>query len=150
MPLPLIELLPLLVLGAGAGFLAGLLGVGGGMIMVPFVTMLLERHAFPPGQIIKVAIATSLTTIMFTAISSVRAHHRHAGVRWEIAAVLAPGILVGSFAGAQFVGALPAGLIAGIFGTFLIWAATRMLRHQPAQAAAQVRQLPGRSGMFSA
>lgn len=150
MTLPLNELLPLLLLGACTGFLAGLLGVGGGMIMVPFVTILLEQHAFPAGQIIKVAIATSLTTIVFTAISSVRAHHRRGGVRWEIAAVLAPGILVGSFAGAQFVGALPAALIATIFGTFLVWAATRMLRHRAPESPELARSLPGKSGMFGA
>ena len=145
----LTTILLLLLLGAGTGFLAGLLGIGGGMIMVPFVTMLLERRGFAPEMVIKVAIATSLTTILFTSLSSVRAHHRRGGVLWRVAAVLAPGIVVGSFAGAQIAGVLRGSLLAGFFGVFIGWAATRMLR--PAKRAtvgAAAAELPGRAGMF--
>lgn len=139
----------LLLLGAGTGFLAGLLGIGGGMIMVPFVTMLLEHRGFAPEMVIKVAIATSLTTILFTSLSSVRAHHRRGGVLWRVAAVLAPGIVVGSFAGAQIAGAVRGSFLAGFFGVFIAWAATRMLA--PAKLAvdgAAAAGLPGRAGMF--
>lgn len=138
----------LLLLGAGTGFLAGLLGIGGGMIMVPFVTMVLERQGFAGDLVVKVAIATSLTTILFTSVSSVRAHHRRGAVLWTVAAVLAPGIVVGSFAGAQIAGALRGALLAAFFGLFLAWAATRMLASgQQAQRAAAAG-LPGRAGMF--
>jgi len=97
----------LLALGAFAGFAAGLLGVGGGMLMVPFMTMLLSAQGFAPEQIIKVAIATSLTTIAFTSISSVRAHHRRGAVRWDAARALAPGILIGSLLAAQGIDQIP-------------------------------------------
>ena len=88
----------LLLLGMGAviGFLAGLLGIGGGMLMVPFVTLVLSSTGFPPEHTVRVAIATSLTTILFTSISSVRAHHRRGAVLWPVVRSLAPGIVVGS------------------------------------------------------
>jgi len=138
----------LLLLGACTGFLAGLLGIGGGMVMVPFVTMLLEHQGFAPDLVIKVAIATSLTTILFTSVSSVRAHHKRGGVRWPIAAVLAPGIVVGSFGGAQIAGALRGAMLAAFFGSFLTWAATRMVRPAARADAAAGARLPGRAGMF--
>ncbi|MGA0909200.1 MAG: TSUP family transporter, partial [Burkholderiaceae bacterium] len=64
----------LLVLGAATGFLAGLLGIGGGMTMVPFLTLIFSSRGFPTDIVVKLAIATSLSTILFTSISSVRAH----------------------------------------------------------------------------
>ncbi|MFN5881873.1 MAG: sulfite exporter TauE/SafE family protein [Burkholderiales bacterium] len=135
----------LLALGAFAGFAAGLLGVGGGMLMVPFMTMLLSAQGFAPEQIIKVAIATSLTTIVFTSISSVRAHHKRGAVRWDAARALAPGILVGSLVAAQFAGALPGRLLALLFGLFLGFSAIKMLAGKPPQAQGT---LPSASGMF--
>src|ERR1039457_7727533 len=73
-----------LVLGAAVGFAAGLLGIGGGMLMVPFVTLLLTLKKFPAERVVHMAIATSLATIMFTSISSVRAHHQRGAVSWPI------------------------------------------------------------------
>ncbi len=145
----LTTILLLLVLGACTGFLAGLLGIGGGMIMVPFVAMLLEHRGFAPDLVIKVAIATSLTTILFTSVSSVRAHHKRDGVVWPIAAVLAPGIAVGSFAGAQIAGAARGSLLAAFFGLFLMWAAIRMLRSKKPSPGQPSATLPGRPGMFA-
>ena len=109
----------LLVLGAFTGFAAGLLGIGGGMLMVPFMTMMLERIGFPADQVVKVAIATSLTTIVFTSMASVRAHHRRGAVRWDAVRSLAPGILVGSLIGAQIAGAIPGKALGLCFGLFL-------------------------------
>jgi len=142
-----VVIVALLVLGAFTGFAAGLLGIGGGMLMVPFLTMLLERVGFPVDQSVKVAIATSLTTIVFTSISSVRAHQARGGVRWDVVRRLAPGILLGSALGAQVVGALPGRLLAAVFGGFIGLSALRMLTARP---TAPDRELPGRAGLFGA
>jgi len=134
-----------LVLGAFTGFAAGLLGIGGGMLLVPFLTMLLTSQGFPLGQIIKIAIATSLTTILFTSLSSVRAHARRGAVRWDIARTLAPGIVVGSMLGAQVASWLPGAVLAVAFGLFVAAMATQMLRRGTIPVD---RTLPGTAGML--
>jgi uncharacterized membrane protein YfcA len=74
----------LVLLGLCTGFLAGLLGIGGGMLMVPFITIILSGRGVAPDLAVKMAIATSMATIIFTSISSVRAHHKRGSVRWDI------------------------------------------------------------------
>ena len=135
----------LLLLGAGAGFLAGMLGVGGGMVLVPFITLLLTLKGFPSELIVKVAIATSLATICFTSLSSVRAHHARGAVRWDIVRRLAPGIVLGSLLGAQIAKALPSALLAGLFALFVGFSATQMLRGGKPKPT---RQLPTAPGLF--
>lgn len=137
----------LIVLGAAVGFVAGLLGIGGGMLMVPFMTMLLTAQGFPSDAIIKVAIATSLTTILFTSLSSVRAHHLRGAVLWPVVASLAPGILFGSLIGAQIAAYMPNRLLAVLFAVFIGFSAVQMLLNRKPKAT---RQLPGSVGMFGA
>jgi uncharacterized protein len=137
----------LLVLGACMGFLAGLLGVGGGMLIVPFMTFLLTAKAFPPEIVVKMAVATSLATICFTSLSSVRAHHARGAVRWDIVRTLAPGIVLGSIAGAQLAKAMPSRLLALLFALFVGYSATQMLRDKRPKPS---RQLPGTPGMLGA
>jgi uncharacterized membrane protein YfcA len=133
-----------------AGFLAGLLGIGGGMMMVPFLTMILSARGFPADAVIKAAIATSLTTILFTSLSSVRAHHLRGAVRWDIVKALAPGVVVGTLLGAQVVGALPGRLIAAFFAAFIGWSAFRMLRpRRNTGKDGQPRALPSAGGLFA-
>lgn len=134
-----------LVLGAFTGFAAGLLGIGGGMLLVPFLTMLFTSQGFPLEQIVKIAIATSLTTILFTSLSSVRAHARHGAVRWDIAKMLVPGIVAGSLLGAQIAAWLPGALLAIAFGLFVGTMATQMLVRKPRQSE---RTLPGTAAMI--
>ena len=86
----------LAILGLCTGFLAGLLGIGGGMLMVPFVTIILTARGVSPDLAVKMAIATSMATIVFTSISSVRAHHKRGAVQWGIVKNLAPGIVLGA------------------------------------------------------
>jgi uncharacterized membrane protein YfcA len=134
----------LLTLGAIGGFLAGLLGIGGGMILVPFIVLLLEHRGFPQELLVKIAVATSLATILFTSISSVRAHHGRGAVRWRVAAAFAPGIVLGSLLGAQLAGAMPAALLTLLFAGFVGWSATQMLIDRKPRPG---RQLPGSAGM---
>jgi len=137
----------LLSLGAATGFAAGLLGIGGGMLSVPFLTWVLTAHHFSNAVVVHMAIATSLATILFTSASSVRAHHQRGAVLWPVARALAPGVLAGSLAGAQIAGALPTFWVALLFALFVSISATQMLLDRK---PAPHRQLPGGWGMFGA
>ena len=137
--------LGLLLIGTCTGFLAGLLGIGGGMVMVPFVTMILTSKGYPPDYTVKMAVATSLATICFTSMSSVRAHHRRGAVLWPVVKVLAPGILVGSLLGAQVAVALPGKLLGILFAIFVAFSATQMLLNRKPKPS---RTLPGPLATF--
>ncbi|MEO5696776.1 MAG: sulfite exporter TauE/SafE family protein [Burkholderiaceae bacterium] len=137
----------LLILGCATGFLAGLLGVGGGMLMVPFVTLLLSARGVAPQHVVKMAIATSLATIAFTSLASVRAHHLRGAVLWPVARLLAPGIVIGSMLGAQVAKALPTQILALLFALFVSFSAVQMLLDKKPKPT---RRLPGRVGMVAA
>ena len=137
----------LLVLGSAVGFAAGLLGIGGGMLLVPFMTMILTAKHFPKEYIVHMAIATSLATIMFTSLSSVRAHHKRGAVAWHIVKLLAPGILVGSWIGPWIGKQMNSTMLAAFFGVFVAFSATQMLLDKK---PAPHRNLPKAPGMFSA
>lgn len=135
----------LLALGCFTGFSAGLLGVGGGMLTVPFITMLLSARHFPAALVVHVAIATSLSIILFTSISSLRAHHRHGAVLWPVVKNFAPGILVGSWIGPWIGAQLPSSALALFFGLFISFSATQMLLDRKPKPT---RELPQRLGMI--
>ena len=137
----------LLVLGCFTGFLAGLLGICCGMLLVPFMTFLLSAKGMPAEHVVKMAIATSLATICFTSIASVRAHHQRGAVLWPVARLLAPGIVVGSLLGAQIAKALPAPALALLFALFVSFSAVQMLIDRKPKPT---RQLPGTAGMIGA
>jgi uncharacterized membrane protein YfcA len=138
--------LALLVMGAFGGFAAGLLGIGGGMILVPFITMIFSAKHFAPGLIVHMAIATSLSAIMFTSISSMRAHNAHGAVLWRVARMLAPGILVGSWIGPWIGKQMNTEVLSLVFGLFVAFSATQMLvNKKPASG----RELPAAPGMLA-
>ena len=148
MPIEPLLVLELALLGIGTGFLAGLLGIGGGMVMVPFITIILGERGVADGLAVKMAIATSMATIIFTSISSVRAHHKRGAVRWDIARRLAPGIVLGSLVASLGVFALLKGAwLAIFFALFVAFSATQMfLDRKPAPT----RQIPGTGGQLAA
>ena len=144
---------PLLVfelacLGIATGFLAGLLGIGGGMLMVPFVTIIMSNRGVAPDLAVKMAIATSMATIMFTSVSSVWAHHKRGAVRWDIVKRLSPGIVAGSLVGSLGIFALLKGAYLAIFfGLFVGFSATQMFLDKKPEPS---RHLPGTSGLLAA
>ena len=138
-------IIELTLLGLGTGFLAGLLGIGGGMLMVPLITFILSAKGFPAEYTIKMAVATSLATILFTSISSVRAHHLRGAVLWSVVRLLAPGILLGSLLGAHIAVALPGKVLNVLFAMFVAFSATQMLLDSKPKPG---RTLPGGVVMF--
>lgn len=144
----LISVSSMLVLGGVVGFMAGLLGIGGGMILVPFMALLFPLYGVPAEWVVHAAIATSMTTIIFTSISSVRAHHAKRAIRWDIVAAMAPGMVVGGLlsGGAAFSVLSGAGLSL-FFALFVGYSGVRMFQNRPPVAG---RTLPGRPVMFGA
>jgi len=137
----------LAVLGLCTGFLAGLLGIGGGMLLVPFITLILTGRGVTPDLAVKMAIATSMATIVFTSISSVRAHHKRGAVRWDVVKRLAPGIVLGSaLASAGVFAVLKGTSLALFFAAFVSFSATQMLLDKKPAAS---RTLPGTQGMLA-
>jgi len=140
-------MLALLVMGTFGGFAAGLLGIGGGMVLVPFITIIFTAKNFPPDVVVHMAIATSLATIMFTSLSSLRAHHAHGAVLWPVVLMLAPGIVIGSWIGPWIGKQMNTSLLSLLFGLFVAFSATQMLVNKKPAAT---RELPSRAGMFGA
>ena len=89
-----------LAIGGGAGVLAGLLGVGGGLVIVPVLLWLFRGQGFDETVVLHLAIGTSLGTIVATSLSSIRAHHGRGAIRWPLVLRLTPGILAGAWVGA--------------------------------------------------
>jgi uncharacterized membrane protein YfcA len=140
-PLLVVELL---ALGTVGGFLAGLLGVGGGMLMVPFLTAIVSQRGVDGALAVKMAIATSMATIVFTSLSSLRAHHARGAVRWDIVRTVGPGIVGGGLlSGAGAFALIKGEWLALLFALFVGFSATKMLR--PPRAAAS-RAMPGAAG----
>ena len=140
-PLLFIELIGL---GVMSGFLAGLLGIGGGMVMVPFLTLMMSTRGIGPDLAVKMAIATSMATIAFTSISSVRAHHRKGAVRWDIVRGLAPGIVLGSLISSLALFSLLKGsYLAVFFGLFVGFSATQMFLDKKPKPSRQMPQAGG-------
>jgi uncharacterized membrane protein YfcA len=141
-------ILELAALGLATGILAGLLGIGGGMLMGPALTLLLSARGLSADLAVKMAIATSMATIVFTSLSSVRAHHRRGAVRWPIVMRLAPGIVVGSLAASAGVFALLKGTsLAIIFAVFVAYSATQMFLDRKPEAS---REMPALAGQLAA
>jgi len=136
-----------LAIGLIAGFLAGLLGIGGGALIVPILVFVFTAQHFSPEHLLHVALGTSMATIMFTSLSSMRAHHAHAAVDWRIARALAPGMLAGSFGAALLAGWLPTRPLAMLFTALVFLVGTQLLLDLKPRTT---RELPGGAGLFAA
>lgn len=134
-----------ILLGAVAGFFAGLLGIGGGLIIVPALTFIFIAQDFPPDRILHLALGTTMATIIFTSVTSLRAHHAYGAVNWTVVKNISPGILLGTLCGATLAGTLSSQILSIIFVIFIFYAATQMiLKLNPTPSL----KLPGKTGMF--
>ncbi|MDD6088058.1 MAG: sulfite exporter TauE/SafE family protein [Desulfovibrionaceae bacterium] len=131
-------------LGAVAGVLAGLLGVGGGIVIVPMLSITFDYLGFAPDPLMKLALGSSMASIIFTSISSSKAHSRKGFVDWKIVWTIAPGIIVGTFGGSFLAAHLPSNWLRIIFGIFLLIVSYQMFAGAKPKAS---RQLPKKIGM---
>lgn len=114
------------LVGVGVGVLSGLLGLGGGVIIVPVLSYLFASFAFNSDSVMHLAVGTSLAVIIPTSISSVITHIKHDAVQWNAFAQLTPTIIVGSILGGVVASYLSSDLLKSAFGVFLIIIAGRM------------------------
>lgn len=137
-------LLAYVALGTFSGFIAGLFGVGGGLTIVPLLFMLFAAQGFPVSEVMHLALGTSMATITITSISSMRAHHSHGAVRWDVVKGMTPGLLLGTLIGSMLTGLVPTYELAVIFTVIVYVASFQMImnfRPKP------TRVLPGTSGL---
>ena len=140
----LITVVLYLLSGAVTGIIAGLLGVGGGIVIVPMLCTLFAWQNFSPELTQHMALGTSFATIIFTSFSSFMAHHKRGAVRWDIWKNVAPGILVGTFGGSWIAAGLSTTALRIFFACFLAVVGVRMLLMSKTRAG---RELPGRLGL---
>jgi len=134
-------------IGALIGFAAGLLGIGGGVVMVPLLVLVFNAYGVPADHVLHVALGTALAAMMFTSVASMRAHDAHDAVDWKVARAMAPGMLAGSFGAALLAGFIPTRPLAVMFTVFVFYAATSILFDL---RPSTTRQLPGAGGIFTA
>lgn len=126
MLLELQYLLAFLLLGTIVGFMAGLLGIGGGGIMVPVLTSLFLALGMPIDKVVHLALGTSMAAIIVTSISSLRAHHGRGAVLWEYVKGMSPGIIVGTFLATYVVAMVSSLALAIFFSMFMGFVAVKM------------------------
>lgn len=114
--LDMIEIAAYLLIGSLAGFLGGLLGVGGGAIVVPCLVYIFSHSSSPHQNAMQLAIGTSLAAMIFTSGSSALAHYKKNGLTIHLVKFLAPGVIIGSMLGALIAGMIPSQDLKLIFG----------------------------------
>ncbi len=134
----------LIYVGVGlvAGFLAGLFGVGGGLIIVPALSLTFAAQHFPASFILHLALGTSLTSIVFTSISSVFAHHKHQAIRWDIVRKITPSIIIGALLGTLIAARVSSHALTVFFIIFLAYAGTQMLLDVKTKPSRELPNLP--------
>jgi uncharacterized membrane protein YfcA len=135
-----------LLTGLVVGFFAGMLGLGGGVVLVPLMVFLFTAQHFPEDRVLQLALGTSLTSIIFTSLSGLRAHHKHGAVRWDIVRDAAPGLVLGTLLGTLVAEKLPSRYLAIVFVLFVSYSAVQLFRDAEPKPS---RTLPGRPGMWT-
>lgn len=133
-----------LLLGALAGFLGGLLGLGGGLVLVPGLFFIFRWQQFPPELLMHLAVGTSLGAAIFTAMVSAWAHHQRGAVHWRAVQQMVPGILIGAMVGGVVADRLASDALRVIFGCFELLVAAQLASGLQPKAS---RTLPGKAAM---
>ncbi len=131
------------LIGLLAGFSAGYLGIGGGLILVPALTWLFGKDPVTAQYAVHMAVATSLSTMLITSMSSIFAHHRRRAIAWPVTLGLSPGLLAGAVAGALLAVRLSTDMLAAVFGIYAALAGLQLLSGREAKGQ---KPLPGRAG----
>lgn len=132
-------------LGAVSGLLAGMFGVGGGIVVVPALIWIFQQQGVHPDILTHLAIGTSLAGIIFTSISAIRAQQKRGAIDWPVVRMLAPATLLGGLTSGYLAGFIPAGTLKMTFAVFLIAVSIQLLANwQPAPHW----KLPGRKGLW--
>lgn len=116
-----------LALGCAVGFLAGLLGIGGGTLMVPVLTGLFAAQGFAGEHLLHLALGSSMASIVLTSLASMRVHHAHGAVQWQVVWRITPGIILGTFGMSTLATAIPGRPLALFFAGFVLLIALQML-----------------------
>ncbi len=132
--------------GGIAGLLAGLLGIGGGAVIVPMLVFAFAWQGISPEVAMHMAVGTSMGSIMFTALSSARAHHKRGGVDWQVFRCIAVGILIGTYSGTFIASRIPARGLQLFFVCFLFYVATNMLLNKKPNPSRTMPGIPGMTG----
>ena len=140
-------ILAFLLLGSVVGFMAGLLGIGGGGIMVPVLTTIFLIQGIPVEQVVHLALGTSMASIIVTSFSSLRAHHFRGGVIWKVVKGMAPGIILGTFLATFLASYMSSAHLAMFFAVFMAYVSLQMFLNKKPKPS---RELVSHFGLFSA
>jgi uncharacterized membrane protein YfcA len=138
----LFSLLLFLLLGAGVGVVAGLFGVGGGLIIVPALIWGLPLIEVAAEHTAHIAVGTSLATIVVTSVAAIRAHQKRKAVLWREVVLLAPGILLGAWLGGVLAGMLAGDTLQRVYGLFAVFVGLHLLLRKGGATGGSFR--PGR------
>jgi uncharacterized membrane protein YfcA len=145
--------------GCAAGFCSGLLGIGGGLIVVPVLAMLFGMQHIADSLVMPMALGTSLTCIVFTSLAGIRAHHARHAVNWPLVRQMAPGLILGAALGGMLSAHFSSTVLKLLFLAFAVVAATQMLLARPSspwspssslQPPRRKPSLPGATPLFAA
>ncbi len=140
-------LLSFLLLGSFIGFMAGLLGIGGGGIMVPVLTTVFLQQGIPVKDVVHLALGTSMASIIITSISSLRAHNEKGGVIWHVVKRMAAGVILGALLATFLVASLSSVYLALFFAIFMAYVSLQMFLNKKPKPS---RELAGSMGLFMA
>jgi uncharacterized membrane protein YfcA len=124
-----------------------MLGIGGGALQIPLLVWLFQAQGLPPEDIVHLAVGTGMATIVFTSVSSARAHAARGAVRWDVVKSMTPGILAGGLVGSLIASHIPRFWFAVLFVATVYAAGLNMLFERKPNPT---RTLPGPAGVFAA